>query len=261
MSPVELGLAFVAGLVSFVSPCCLPMVPMYLSYLAGIAGRGATTTSAALGGTSAVATVRVQPSRALIMLHAVAFVAGFSVIFVALGASASVLGMLLRTHLLLLRHVAGVLIVLFGLHMAGVLRVSWLYRERRARVDPTRGVGLGRSAALGLAFAAGWSPCIGPMLGSILLLAGNAATLGQGVVLLVAYSVGLGLPFLLAAAFVQGLAERLRRVNRYFGAINLVAGALLVLMGVMVYAGIFLRLATLFQPVALALLPHSIIGR
>ncbi len=182
------------------------------------------------------------------MLHAVAFVAGFSVIFVALGASASVLGVLLRTHLLLLHHVAGLLIVLFGLHTSGVLRVSWLYRERRAHVDPTTGVGLGRSAALGLAFAAGWSPCIGPMLGSILLLAGNVATLGQGVLLLVAYSAGLGLPFLLAAAFVQGLAERLRRVNRYFGAINLVAGALLILMGVMVYAGVFLRLATLFQP-------------
>jgi len=251
MSPVELGLAFVAGLVSFVSPCCLPMVPMYLSYLAGIAGRGTVVTAlaspAGTGAGPAIA-VRVQPSRALIMLHAAAFVAGFSVIFVALGASASVLGVLLRTHLLLLRHVAGILIVLFGLHTAGVLRVSWLYRERRAHVDPTVGVGLGRSAALGLAFAAGWSPCIGPMLGSILLLAGNVATLEQGVLLLVAYSAGLGLPFLLAAAFVQGLAERLRRVNRYFGAINLVAGALLVLMGVMVYAGVFLRLATLFQP-------------
>ncbi len=251
MSPVELGLAVVAGLVSFVSPCCLPMVPMYLSYLAGIAGRGTAITALTFPigtGTGPAVAVRVWPSRAVIMLHAAAFVAGFSVIFVALGASASVLGVLLRTHLLLLRHVAGLLIVLFGLHTAGVLRVSWLYRERRAHVDPTVGGGLGRSAALGLAFAAGWSPCIGPMLGSILLLAGNTATLGQGVLLLVAYSVGLGLPFLLAAAFVQGLAERLRRVNRYFGAINLVAGALLVVMGVMVYAGVFLRLATLFQP-------------
>ncbi len=251
MSLVELGLAVVAGLVSFVSPCCLPMVPMYLSYLAGIAGRGTAITALTFPigtGTGPAVAVRVRPSRAVIMLHAAAFVAGFSVIFVALGASASVLGVLLRTHLLLLRHVAGLLIVLFGLHTAGVLRVSWLYRERRAHVDPTVGVGLGRSAALGLAFAAGWSPCIGPLLGSILLLAGNTATLGQGVLLLVAYSAGLGLPFLLAAAFVQGLAERLRRVNRYFGAINLVAGALLVLMGVMVYAGVFLRLATIFQP-------------
>ncbi len=252
MSSVELSLAFAAGLVSFVSPCCLPMVPMYLSYLAGIAGRGtpvaAFASPASTGGTSAVTTAGVQPSRALILLHAAAFVAGFSVIFVALGASASVLGVLLRTHLLLLRHVAGILIVLFGLHTAGLLRVSWLYRERRAHVDPTTGVGVGRSAALGLAFAAGWSPCIGPMLGSILLLAGNAATLGQGVLLLVAYSLGLGLPFLLAAFFVQGLAVRLRRINRYFGVINLTSGALLVLMGVMVYAGVFLRLAALFQP-------------
>ncbi len=254
MSPIALSLAFVAGLVSFISPCCLPMVPMYLSYLAGIAGRGAPVgalaSPAGAGGRSVgtVTGVHAPPTRALILLHAVAFVAGFSVVFVALGASASLLGVLLRAHLLLLRHVAGILIVLFGLHTAGLLRLSWLYRDRRARVDPTVGVGFGRSAALGLAFAAGWSPCIGPMLGSILLLAGNAATLGQGVLLLTAYSVGLGLPFLLAAAFVQGLAERLRRINRFFGVMNLIAGALLVTMGIMVYAGVFLRLATLFQP-------------
>ena len=246
MSPLEPLLALAAGLVSFVSPCCLPMVPMYLSYLGGIAGRttGASTVQAA---GSAGVLVLVQPRRGLILLHALAFVAGFSVVFVALGASASMLGVFLRLHLLVVRHVAGILIVLFGLHTAGLLRLSWLYRERRPHVDPTSGAGLGRSGLLGVAFAAGWSPCIGPMLGSILLLAGNAATLGQGVLLLVAYSLGLGLPFLLAALFVEGLRERLRRVNRYFGVINLVAGALLVLMGVMVYAGVFLRLATLVR--------------
>ena len=107
---------------------------------------------------------------------------------------------------------------------------------------------MGRSGALGIAFGAGWSPCIGPILGSILLLAGNTTTLGQGVLLLVAYSLGLGLPFVLAALFVQGLAAHLRRLKRYVGIINLGAGALLVLMGVMVYAGTFLRLAALFRP-------------
>jgi cytochrome c-type biogenesis protein len=136
----------------------------------------------------------------------------------------------------------------FGLHTTGILRLSWLYRERRMHIDPTVGAGMGRSGALGLAFGAGWSPGIGPILGSILLLAGNAATLGQGVLLLLAYALGLGLPFLLAALFVHGLAVHLRRVDRYFGIINLGTGTLLVLMGVMVYAGTFVRLATLFRP-------------
>jgi cytochrome c-type biogenesis protein len=189
------------------------------------------------------------PSRWLILLHASAFAAGFSVVFVALGASASMLGVFLHLHRLLLRHVAGVLIVLFGLHTAGLLRLAWLYRERRAHVDPTTGAGLGRSGLLGLAFGAGWSPCIGPMLGSILLLASNATTLGHGVLLLVIYALGLGLPFLLAALFVQGLAAQIRRLNRFFGLINLVAGTLLIVMGIMVYAGVFQRLATLFPAV------------
>ncbi len=245
MSPFELGLAFLAGLVSFVSPCCLPMAPMYLSYLGGIAGRGEGNSALQTVGGGVVV---IAPARRIILLHAVWFVAGFSTVFVALGATASVLGVFLVLHRPLLRHGAGVLIILFGLHTAGVLRLPWLYRERRLHVDPTTGVGLGRSAVLGLAFGAGWSPCIGPMLGSILLLAGNAATLGQGVLLLLTYALGLGVPFLLAALFVQGLAARLRRVNRYFGVINGVAGGLLVLMGTLVYAGVFQQLATLVRP-------------
>ena len=246
MSPFELGLALVAGIVSFISPCCLPMVPMYLSYLAGIAGRSAAPPMLQPAGGAAVAVA--APSRWLILLHASAFVAGFSVVFVALGASASMLGVFLHLHRLMVRHIAGVIIVLLGLHTAGLLRLSWLYRERRVHIDPTVGAGMGRSGVLGLAFGAGWSPCIGPVLGSILLLAGNTTTLGQGVLLLLAYALGLGLPFLLAALFVQGLAAHLRRVKRYVGIINLGAGALLVLMGGMVYAGTFLRLATLFRP-------------
>ena len=246
MSLFELGVALMAGIVSFVSPCCLPMVPMYLAYLAGIAVRGTNRPVLQPAGGGAVAVA--APSRWLILLHAFAFVAGFSVVFVALGASASMLGVFLHLHRLMVRHIAGVVIVLLGLHTAGILRLSWLYRERRVHIDPTVGAGMGRSGALGLAFGAGWSPCIGPILGSILLLAGNTTTLGQGVLLLLAYALGLGLPFLLAALFVHGLAGHLRRVKRYVGIINLAAGALLVLMGVMVYAGTFLRLATLFRP-------------
>jgi cytochrome c-type biogenesis protein len=141
------------------------------------------------------------------------------------------------------------MIVLFGLHTAGLLRLSWLYRERRAHIDPTAGAGLGRSGLLGLAFGAGWSPCIGPMLGSILFLASNATTLGHGVLLLVVYSLGLGIPFLLAALFVQEFARQARRVHRFFSVINVVAGGLLVTMGLLVYTGTLLRLASLFPGV------------
>ena len=247
MSPFELGVALMAGIVSFISPRCLPMVPMYLSYLAGIAVRGTNRPVLQPAGGAAVAVA--APSRWLILLHASAFVAGFSIVFVALGASASMLGVFLQLHRLFLRHVAGAMIVLFGLHTAGLLRLSWLYRERRAHIDPTTGAGLGRSGLLGLAFGAGWSPCIGPMLGTILVLASNTTTLGHGVLLLVVYSLGLGIPFLLAALFVQGFARQARRVRRYFSVINVVAGGLLVLMGLLVYTGTLLRLASLFPGV------------
>src|SRR2546423_8409594 len=247
MSLFELGVALMAGIVSFISPCCLPMVPMYLAYLGGIAVRGTNRPVLQPAGGGAVAVA--APSRWLILLHACAFVAGFSVVFVALGASASMLGVFLQLHRLFLRQVAGAMIALFGLHTAGLLRLSWLYRERRAHIDPTTGACLGRSGLLGLAFRAGSTPCIGPMLGSILLLASNATTLRHVVLLLVVYSLGLGIPFLLAALFVQSFTRQARRVHRYFGVINGVAGGLLVLMGVLVYTGTLLRLATLFPGV------------
>ncbi len=244
MSPIELGLALVAGTASFISPCCLPMVPMYLSYLAGIAGRSQITPVAQPPELGPL--VVAQPSRALVLMHATWFVIGFSVVFVALGASASVVGSFLLPHLLFVRHAAGILIILFGLQTAGILRLSWLYRERRLHVDPASGAGMGRSALLGFAFGAGWSPCIGPMLGSILLLSSSTGTLQEGVILLMVYSLGLGIPFLVSAFFVQGLAGLLRRLNRFFGAISLLSGALLVAMGIMVYMGVFARLASLF---------------
>ena len=248
MNVVELGLAGLAGMLSFMSPCCLPLVPMYLGYLSGIAGRsGGLPVLQPAGRASAAAGAR--PSQWLVLMHATCFVGGFSSIFIVLGASASVLGAFLGEHRLALRHIAGIVIILLGLHTAGVWRLSWLYRERRMRVDPTVGAGMARSAALGAAFGAGWSPCIGPMLGSIILLAGNASTLGQGVLLLLAYSVGLGIPFLLAALFVQGFARQARRVRRFFSIINVVAGGLLVLMGLLVYTGTLLRLASLFPGV------------
>jgi len=184
------------------------------------------------------------------MSHAVFFVAGFALVFVALGASASVLGGLLRDHLITVRQVSGIVIVVLGLHTSGLLRLRWLYHDWRPRVTPFGEGGFLRSALLGLAFGAGWTPCVGPILGSILLLGATSNTLGQGVVLLLAYALGLGLPFLAAAFAIGGLTRFLRSLNRYFGLVSLLSGALLVAMGVMVYEGTFVTLARLF-PVGL----------
>jgi len=234
----EFVLAFLAGVVSFVSPCCLPMAPMYISYLAGLAG-----------GDRAGAMGR-STGRWLVIMHAACFVGGFTMVFVALGASASVLGELLRTHLILVRHVSGLLIIGLGLHTAGLLRIPWLYRDFRPRVRPVGGGGVARSGLLGVAFGAGWTPCVGPMLGSILLLSSTSTTLGEGVSLLFVYALGLGVPFLIAAAAIHSARGVFRRLGRYHLVITWFSAALLVTMGVMVYEGTFVQMARLF-PVGL----------
>jgi cytochrome c-type biogenesis protein len=232
MTVAHLGLiaAFAAGVVSFLSPCVFPLVPGYLSYIAG------TTVRDVQGETGA---------RWRVSVHALFFVVGFALIFALLGAIASSIGATLNAHKLLLERVAGLLLVLFGLFLTGLVRLPVLSQESRVHVAAAEPALL-RSALVGVAFGAGWSPCIGPVLGSILALAAAGTTLAQGVLLLVVYSLGLGIPFLLAALFVQGFARQARRVRRYFGVINGVAGGLLVLMGLLVYTGTLLRLASLF---------------
>lgn len=208
--------AFLAGLISFLSPCVLPLVPSYLGVLGG---------------------ARAPLRRAL------GFILGFGLVFIALGATASSLGALLAPHKLLLGRVAAVLIIFFGLVMLGVIRLPWLMRDTRALAD-TGGYG---PVALGAAFAFGWSPCLGPALGSILGLAASSASLGTGVGLLAAYTLGLAVPFLLAALLWHRL--NLRRLNRYAGVFEKVGGAVLVLVGVLMLTGQFTRLATFFYEV------------
>ncbi|MDO4247018.1 MAG: cytochrome c biogenesis CcdA family protein [Deinococcus sp.] len=209
----SLTVAFLAGLVSFLSPCVLPLVPSYLGVLGG---------------------ARAPLGRAL------GFIAGFGMVFVALGATASTLGAFLAPYKLLLGQFAAVLILFFGLVMLGVVRLPFLMRDTRQLAD-AGGYG---PVALGAAFAFGWSPCLGPTLGSILGLAASTASLGSGVKLLVAYTVGLALPFLLAALLWDRL--NLRRLNKYAGVFEKVGGAVLVIVGLMMLTGQFTRLATFF---------------
>ena len=216
--------AFLAGLLSFVSPCVLPLTPAYVARLVG---------PAVWEGSSADARAR-SSLRTATLLHASAFVAGFTVTFIALGATASALGSLLSEHQDVLRQVGGVVLVLFGLHIAGTIRVPGLNREKRLTLG-ARDASYPASFVVGLIFALGWTPCVGPILSGILLLAAQAGTLSSGVLLLLVYSLGLGIPFLALGAAFDRLAPALKRLTPYLPAIEMVTGALLVLMGIVIF--------------------------
>lgn len=220
--------AFLAGLLSFVSPCVLPLVPIYLAQLAG--------PSAVAGGTAA--------ARRSTFTHALFFVLGFTVIFVALGASVGLLGYGLRDHQRLFAEIAGTMIIAFGLHLTGILPIPFLSRTYAVPVpgaDSKRRAALafdlGRSSLVGAGFALGWTPCIGPVLGSILLLAGTGTTVARGAVLLLFYSAGLAVPFLAMGLAVGSLTAGLKRLRRYLGAIEVGSGVLLIAVGVLLFAG------------------------
>lgn len=221
---VGLAAAAMAGLLSFLSPCVLPLVPPYLTWLAG------SSLDELAGDTPRAGTT------ARAFLRALFFVAGFSAVFIALGASASLLGRLLTDHLMILSRIAGVIIVVLGVHFVGLIRIPLLYREARF------GLG-GHSASLfgaflmGLAFAFGWTPCVGPVLASILLIAGAEDSVGQGAGLLAAYAAGIGLPFLAAALFVRPFLGFLKRFRGHLGAVEKVIGGLLIITGVLIFTG------------------------
>jgi cytochrome c-type biogenesis protein len=209
--------ALAAGIISFLSPCVLPLVPGYISY---IAGQSVTAAGA--------------PRPTVLRLQAVAlslcFVLGFSTIFVILGASATALGRLLIAYRYELNLVGGAIVIGFGLFTLGVLRPWWLERDLRAQAASPRGRPVG-AYVLGMAFAFGWSPCIGPILGAILTVSAASATVSKGVTLLAIYSLGLGIPFLIAAAFTDGLLARLKSIGRASRIFQLVAGGVMIVMG------------------------------
>jgi cytochrome c-type biogenesis protein len=230
--------AFAAGLASFLSPCVLPLVPVYLAQLVGPmvwqAQTGAAVVEANGRGGGAAGMQLAAWARATMVLHAAAFVAGFGLVFMALGATASALGALLSAHQEAIRRVAGVALVLFGLHVAGVIHVPGLERERRWHLR-VGAPGYLTALGLGAAFGLGWTPCVGPYLGGVLALAAQTRTLREGVALLAVYAAGLGLPFLLAGAACDRLMPALRRLAPYTRAIEMVGGALLVVLGVAIF--------------------------
>lgn len=210
--------AFLAGAVSFLSPCVLPLVPSYLSLMSGI------------GASEMAVATKVDQRRML--RSCLLFVAGYSAVFTALGAGASFVGSFLQDHQAFLRKVSGALIIVMGLALAGLVRPAFFERERRFHVSP-KALGSYAPPVMGAAFAFGWSPCIGPVLGAILGLAFESRSLGRGVLLLLAYSAGLGVPFVASGLAFGRLTGAFAWVKRHFGVINLVSGLLLAGFGVL----------------------------
>jgi len=230
---VSLFGAFFAGVVSFVSPCVLPIVPGYLSFISGI-------NVAQLRGAEAPKELARR-----VAVTSAAFVLGFSTVFVALGAAATYVGYLLQQYKRGLGIVGGVVIIVLGLHTAGILPIKWLLYEKRADVK-SRPMGLLGAYVVGLAFAFGWTPCIGPILGAILLYASQQETVGQGVLLLSAYSAGLGIPFILSGLAINGFFAAFSRMRRHMKAVEYVSGALLVGVGLLLVTGRLTLLANFF---------------
>jgi len=242
---VTLLAAFGAGLLSFISPCVLPLIPGYLSYISGLSLEEMRGT--APSGGAGVALAAPPHARRRVLIASLAFILGFSLVFISLGASATAIGHFLTRRLTLLGRIAGVIIVLFGLHTMGVLRIQWLYQEKRVQTQQ-KPAGFIGAMLVGIAFAFGWTPCIGPILAGILAIAATRSGVGEGVRLLAAYSLGLAVPFFATALAINRFFGALSRIRRHYHTIELVSGALLVAIGVLIFTNRFTVIAQWLSP-------------
>lgn len=222
--------AFIAGLLSFLSPCVLPLIPSYITYITGIS----------------FADLQAEhPShvvRRKAMLHSLAFIAAFTVVFVLLGASATFVGSFLQEHIGVVRKVGGVLIVLFGIHVTGLVPLHFLMGEKRVQLHQ-KPAGYVGSFLVGIAFAAGWTPCIGPILASILMVAATEGSIMQGIILLLLYSLGLGIPFFLSALAMHQFMSVFNRFKKFIRVFEICTGLFLVLVGILIYTNGLARLS------------------
>ena len=221
---LSVGGALAAGLLSFVSPCCLPLVPAYLSYITGVS-------------VDQFASEKIAGQRRQIMFSALAFVIGLALIFTILGASATVIGGILLEYQDIVSKIAGVLIIVFGLQMLGILHIALFDQQKRLDFTKRRAPGFLGAMLMGSAFGVGWTPCVGPFLGSILLLASQSNTVATGMALLFLYALGLGVPFLVAGLLIGQLMPALARVKRHMRLLTYASGGLLIAMGLLVMTG------------------------
>ena len=230
---ISFAIAFLAGLFSFISPCILPVIPSYLSYITGLSLDQLTDTSK-------------QPKlRGMVMANAFLFITGFTAVFVVFGASASMVGQWLYDYQGLIRKVGGVLIIIFGLYVMGMLKLPFLMTERRVQLA-ARPAGYAGSVFIGMAFGAAWTPCVGPILGSMMALAAASESMWSGVGLMSMYSFGLGLPLFLTALGTESFLRYSTTIRSYLGIISTLSGLFLVFVGVMIYTNAFARLTGVF---------------
>lgn len=223
-------LAFSAGVLSFLSPCVLPMVPAYISYLTG----------------SSIKELQEEKPKLLTLYKAIGFIIGFSIIFILMGVSVSAVGKVFILHKELFRKIGGILIIIFGIHTMGIIKIGFLYHEKKFfKADKINGTF--SSILLGIAFAAGWTPCIGPILSSILIYASSTESLGKGTLLLAIYSLGMAVPFLFTALAISSSIKYLRKIAKYLPVISIVSGTLLIVMGILIYTN---KLALISQYVS-----------
>lgn len=274
MGVLEIGgisvlIAFVAGLLSIASPCILPLIPAYLGYLTGVSlegedavpstpqpEQGTVVASTSAGGGAAVAAMalpdgsRVGAPKVATpspFLHAVSFVGGFSFVFILFGISLGIIGFFLRDQQELIFKFAGGSLIILGLHLAQVITIPFLEVDRRLDVGSGAKIGYARSFMVGSAFSAGWSPCIGPTLGAILALAVASGTVAQAGVLLLAYAAGLAIPFLALGLAYTSVKPVYLRIKRYMGPVNFASGALIIVIGVLIFTDSLINLNTLFN--------------
>ena len=238
MENVTLLAAFAAGFLSFISPCVLPLIPGYVSFVSGV------SLDEMRGGPDSAASAAI---RRRTFITSLAFVLGFSLVFISLGASATVIGKMVMSNLSILGRIGGVVIILFGLHTIGVLRIGWLYQEKRVQTTKKPASLLG-AMLVGVAFAFGWTPCIGPILAAILFVAGAQETVRQGIILLAIYSAGLAIPFIATSLAINHFFSAFAKIRRHYKAIEVTSGALLIVIGVLIFTGRLTIIAQYLTP-------------
>ena len=251
MENVSLFGAFIAGVLSFISPCVLPLIPGYLSFISGVSleeMRGMQPVAAgAGGGTMTVVTGVSSAAKRQVIVTSLFFILGFSLVFVSLGASATYLGQFLMERLTIFGKIAGVLLIIFGLHTIGVFKIPFLLNEARVQAN-TKPASMIGAVIVGISFAFGWTPCIGPILSAILLVAAQQESVNQGIVLLSIYSLGLAIPFLLTAIAINQFFAAFNKIRRHYHTIEIVSGLLMIVIGVLIFTNRFTIIAQWLTP-------------
>jgi cytochrome c-type biogenesis protein len=232
---VSIFVALSAGIISFLSPCILPVIPSYLAFITGISLEELSQQES------------LRKVRKKVIANSLMFILGFSILFIALGASATFIGKFLYKNIRWFEIIGGVLVIVLGLHFAGIFRLKFLDREKKIHLKK-KPLGYLGTCLVGMAFGAGWTPCVGPILGAILAMAATTQDILQGIILLVSYSAGLGIPFLLSAIILHKFFEYFKTIRKYFKVISIVGGVLLIIVGILLITGYFSTLSSFLGP-------------